>query len=282
VPNRKTLLTVTDLHRSTALLEALRIAVIQHMPDVVALVGDFLHGLNDNAGRLTTEDCALFLAKLECPEILFVRGNHEDDAWLVFASVWKTTGRPLTTLHGEVFQSGPLTLVGFPCLMGDGRTFADARPELLTDYENWLPPVIGPVGSAARTLWLMHEPPTGTPLSQPGSVVEGNWAWAHAIYDFAPWLTISGHDHLTPIRAKRWYCEFQNSTCVNVGQSDHGPLHYCLVEAEFKGISPSLPTRLQVTAYPWQETISVSAGKATRIPAATAATAVRCSEILRK
>ena len=34
-----TLLTVTDLHRSAALLEALSEAVVQRKPDIVALVG---------------------------------------------------------------------------------------------------------------------------------------------------------------------------------------------------------------------------------------------------
>jgi predicted phosphodiesterase len=41
-------LTVSDLHRNTALLAALRKAVGQHKPDVVALVGDFLHGFDDD------------------------------------------------------------------------------------------------------------------------------------------------------------------------------------------------------------------------------------------
>ena len=50
------------------------------------------------------------------------------------------------------------------------------------------------------------------------------------------------------------------STCVNVGQTDNGPLHYCLVESEFESASPSLPTRLEVTAYPWQETLSLPTG----------------------
>ena len=36
-----TLLTVTDLHRSAALLEALSEAVVQRKPDIVALVATF-------------------------------------------------------------------------------------------------------------------------------------------------------------------------------------------------------------------------------------------------
>jgi hypothetical protein len=48
---------------------------------------------------------------------------------------------------------------------------------------------------------------------------------------------------------------------VNVGQTDHHPLHYCLLEAESESQSPSLPTKLQVTAYPWQETLALPSGK---------------------
>jgi hypothetical protein len=39
---------------------------------------------------------------------------------------------------------------------------------------------------------LMHETPTGTPLSLKGSVVAGNPQWNSAIQRFSPWLTISG------------------------------------------------------------------------------------------
>jgi Icc-related predicted phosphoesterase len=42
VTTKTTVLTVFDLHISTALLEALREAVVEHKPDSVALVGDFL------------------------------------------------------------------------------------------------------------------------------------------------------------------------------------------------------------------------------------------------
>jgi hypothetical protein len=76
-------------------------------------------------------------------------------------------------------------------------------------------------------------PPAGTPLSKRGSLVEGNPEWVSATTRFSPWLVIAGHDHLTPIRSGRWYHRIGQTTCVNVGLTDKGPLHYCLVEAEF-------------------------------------------------
>ena len=257
---KTTVLTVADLHRSTALLEALREAVVEHKPDIVALVGDFLHGFDDNRFRVSVLGCAKLLSQLRCPEIVFVRGNHEDDAWFLFAEAWKALGRPLHALHGEVFTQGSMMLLGFPCSMGDEHAFLANRAPLPIESEGWLPGVMLSAGPAARTLWLMHEPPAGTPLSRPGSVVEGNPEWVQAIKRFSPWLTISGHDHLTPIQSGRWHHRIGQTTCVNVGQTDNGPLHYCIVEAEFESASPSLPMRMEVTAYPWQETVSLPTG----------------------
>jgi Icc-related predicted phosphoesterase len=261
---KTTLLTVTDLHRRAALLEELGEAVARQKPDMVALVGDFLHAFGDNEGRVMVEECAKMLSKLPCTEIVFVRGNHEDEAWWVFAEAWKMSGRPLRALHGEVFTSGPLTIVGFPCVMGDETAFIGDRESLPIEPDDWLPAVILPAGRAARTLWLMHEPPAGTPLSRRGSIVEGNPEWVQAIKRFSPWLTISGHDHLTPIRSGCWHHRIGQTTCVNVGQTDNGPLHYCLVDAEFETAEPSLPTLMKATAYPWQETISLPSGAVTK------------------
>ena len=75
---RTTLLTVADLHRSAGLLMKLNEAMVRHKPDVVALVGDFLHAFDDDEGRMSAEDSAELLSKLPCTEIVFVRGNHED------------------------------------------------------------------------------------------------------------------------------------------------------------------------------------------------------------
>jgi Icc-related predicted phosphoesterase len=262
--SKTTLMTVTDLHRSTGLLLALREVVAQRKPDIVALVGDFLHAFDDNEGRMTVEDCAEQLSKLPCPEIVFVRGNHEDEAWWLFAEAWNKSGRPLYALHGQAFTHGPLMILGFPCHMGDETAFIGDREPLAYDPDEWLPEVILSTGRAARTLWLMHEPPSGTPLSKRGSVVEGNPEWVQAIKRFSPWLTISGHDHRAPIQSGQWHCRIGQTTCVNVGQTDNGPLHYCFVEAEFAGTSTSLPTRMRVTAYPWRETHYLRDGKLTK------------------
>ena len=83
----------------------------------MALVGDILHAFDDNNGRVTVGDCAQLISKLPADEIVFVRGNHEDEAWWEFAEIWKSAGRPVRALHGELFSHGPMTLLGFPCLM---------------------------------------------------------------------------------------------------------------------------------------------------------------------
>ncbi len=85
--------------------------------------------------------------------------------------------------------------------------------------------------------------------------VGGNRRWVEAIERFSPWLTISGHDHLTPIRHGHWHCRIGDTVCVNVGQSDAGPLHFCLVEAKWAGPAASLPQNVRVTAFPMEESI---------------------------
>ena len=255
--NNVRLMTVTDLHRSSALIDELQKTVSACQPDCVALVGDFLHAFDDNEQRLTVEASASALSKLTCPEIIFVRGNHEDEAWLTFASHWQQSGRPMHALHGEPFSVGPLTVIGFPCLLGDETAYIGERPPLSAYSEDWLPAVMQRTGPAGRAIWLMHEPPSGTPLSAQNSVVEGNPDWITAIERYVPRLTISGHDHRTPLGTGRWHHRIGQTTCINAGQTDHGPLHYCVVRADFTGSKSGLPTVMQVTAYPWAQTISV-------------------------
>ena len=250
-----TVLTATDLHQRKSLYDELERVVQHHRPDIVALVGDFLDASDHRAGRFTATECAEHLSRLASPHVVFVRGNHEEEAWQAFAAAWSETGRRLNALHGEVFVHGPMVLVGFPCLLGDETSYLGPRPSLPADATEWLPSVLRANGSAMRTLWLMHEPPAGTPLSEPDGPLAGNPEWVEAIERFAPLLAICGHDHETPIQRKRWHYEIGQTRCVNVGQSDTGSLHYCLFQAEFPKPTPCLPTAFKVTAFPWKRTI---------------------------
>ena len=252
-----TVLTVADLHQSRKLYADLVKAVDEHKPDVVAIVGDCLHMGEDMEARLNVEECAAALSSLHCKDVVFVRGNHEDENWLGFAKHWRRSPRPLTTLHGEVFKIGQVAIVGFPCLLGSEEFFIDPREPLPANPEEWLLSHMKEYGEAAQTLWLMHEPPRGTILSQNNGPTEGNQEWTDAIKRFAPWLVICGHDHHTPLENKRWYCELGSGTCINVGQTDHGPLHYVVIKAKLPEQSPSLPSEISIAAYPWKETIGI-------------------------
>ena len=254
------ILVVTDLHAAKALYQELGRVVKLERPDVVALGGDFLDAALERSGRLSPGECAGVLSKLACQDGVFVRGNHEDYGWWEFAAAWDETGRGLNALHGEVFVKGPLAVLGFPCSMGDETAYLGVRESLPTDMDGWLPGVVRANGVAARTLWLMHEPPANTPLAQPAGPVMGNVQWNEAIDRFSPWLTVSGHDHRSPGINKRWYCRLGQTVCVNVGQTDGGPLHYCVIEGEFPGSQPCLPFRLTVTAYTWKRSITLPPG----------------------
>lgn len=247
-------LTVTDLHQSAALFAELRRVAEQHRPDIVAVVGDCLHAGEDMKGRLTVAECAEQISSLPVKHVVFARGNHEDANWLEFEHHWLKQTRPLHALNGEVFKYGPLCLVGFPCYMGDETTFLGTK-EPLQGWVEWLKPLFRLHGRAMHTLWLMHEPPCGTPLSTAHSVVAGNPAWNEAIDFFTPRLTISGHDHIAPIRGKCWHHRLGPTSCINVGQTNHGPLHYALVQVGFSLPTSPLPETIRVTAYPMAETI---------------------------
>lgn len=257
-------LTVTDLHRVRSLYELLGKAVASRQPDIVALVGDFIDAGGEHADQFSTAECAAFLGRLACKEVVFVRGNHEDSNWWEFLAAWQATGRALHALDRSAFVHGPLVMVGFPCLMGDETAFVESlcngevrREDYEEDPLAWLPKVLLPHGAAARTLWLMHEPPAGTPLSKAGSVVGGNLEWTTAIERYSPWLTVSEHDHVTPRRSGRWHCRVGQTFCVNAGQSDTGPLHYCVITAEFASDRPALPRRMTIQVQPGGEAVQL-------------------------
>jgi Icc-related predicted phosphoesterase len=187
------------------------------------------------------------LSRLPCLKTVFIRGNHEDSARWVFAEEWRQSGRELHLLEGASFTYGPLVMAGFSCLKLQGTGIGADLP---ANPDKWLPKLLRPHLPAARTLWLMHEPPDGTPLSEGTGPVSGHVEWRLAIERFLPRLVVFGHDHWTPLKARRWHCHLGAIMCVNVGQTDQGPLHYCLVDMRFPQKGPCLPGSIVVTAYP--------------------------------
>lgn len=258
-------LTVSDLHQSRMHFQNLERAVAEHCPDILAVVGDVLDALSfDERRQFTTNDCAGFLTALPVSEILFVRGNHEDANWSEFVGSWPHEHRPLAALYGTSASLGSsrAKVIGFPCLTGsefswcahfdahNGRmiwTPSEICEELPPEHEAWLPRLLQQTGPAGRALWLLHEPPVRSPLA---CADLHNPEWRRAIQRYQPLLTISGHDHITPLRTGQWYTTVGNTVCVNVGQSDTD-LHYCVLDFESVEADP-LPRRITVEAFPWR------------------------------
>lgn len=244
-------LVAADLHAQRQLYADLNRAVNEHRPDIVVLNGDFLDAGEPDAAKLSPSECALTLASLACPNIVFTFGNHEQDDWLPFLSAWLEAGRVPQVLAGRALRFGPLVVVGFPCLMVEREDLFDPVPR---PAMKWLSALAKQHGPAFRTLWLMHEPPCGTPLSAPLGPVAGNAEWMDAVEHYAPRLVLFGHDHATPLRHARWHYRMSNGTVfVNVGQSGCNGLRYSMVWAGFKNSTPGLPQRLAVKAFPLQE-----------------------------
>lgn len=261
-------LCATDLHQSDFQYQALRQAVVQHKPTVVALVGDFLDSMAPQGELLPVAECAEMLAGIPVEHVLFVRGNHEDENWGSFVSAWPHESRELTALYGSAHTVGPLTMIGFPCLMGNESHWckhlsSDRRrmkvdpgtgvPRLPVDPQKWLPEVLEQTGPAGRTLWLMHECPLALPISRPGFF---NLRWMEAIDTYIPRLTISGHDHDTPKEYNTWQIRNGETLCVNAGQARR-TFHFVLIDFEFSTVAPSLPKRIKVRAFPWNKEILV-------------------------
>ena len=256
-------LTVADLHQSGSHYGWLLDEVQAKRPDVVAFVGDVLSDPRiSQSDRVSTEEAAELLSKLPCPQLVFVRGNHEQEDWPKFVTAWPVHERPLVALSGTVQIVGPLVIVGFPCHTGWEEPWYETLPRvgneitrdislsgrkvLPADYEFWLSPLIRRFGPAARTLWLMHEPPQVREIARPYAC---NPRWTKAVERFRPLLTVSGHDHHTPMRHNVWHGELGATVCVNVGRGVMS-LHCCVLDFEFPESKPSLPTKITVEAFP--------------------------------
>jgi len=250
------ILTVSDLHRSCSLYAQLEKAVSLHKPDVVAVMGDFLDATNATQGKLTVENCAQIMARLACPQVVFIRGNHEDATLWTFYEHFCKHGREFYLLEGKAMAIGPLVLVGFPCLMGAGGGFFEDVP---ADPDQWLPQLIRKYGPAARSLWLMHEPPVGTKLSSSTGNWAGNPEWRDTIERFLPRIVVFGHDHNTAIKRGVCHDSIGPTLCVNCGQSEKR-LHYAVVELEFPAANPCLAKSIKVTAYPSRQTVTWPTG----------------------
>ena len=261
-------LVAADIHQRRGKLDALLAAVSREKPAVIALNGDLLDVGANYRGQVSVRDCAARLTGLPVGELIIVRGNHEDENWLEFLAAWPLDSRRPTLLHGSTARHGPLTIVGFPCLLGNQVPFEDSlavvdgetRPSLLDrpgEIESWLPGQLRAYGPSSRAVWLMHEPPSGTPLSERTGPVSGNLEWLEAIERFSPLLVLCGHDHNSPRRNRRWYCRIQDTVCVNVGQDGSDGLCHAVVELEFPRPTPCLPTWMVVRAHPWGESLCV-------------------------
>jgi Icc-related predicted phosphoesterase len=240
-------LTVSDIHSVATLLDELQQAVERHKPDILACVGDIIDFEARGRGMLPPSECGKRIANMPVARTVFVRGNHEHYNWHEFAAEWRGKQQKLVTLHGEAFVHGPLVIVGFPCLLGDEDAFRGDRPLLEIEPDTWLRPLLKRYGSAMRTLWLMHEPPLGTPLAPETGVIAGYREWMEAVEWMEPKLVVFGHDHNTSRKKKIWHHKLAcGTTCINVGQDS--PLRYTLIEMTFASQKPSLPTGVQVTA----------------------------------
>jgi Icc-related predicted phosphoesterase len=264
-------LTVADIHQSKVLYDQLLVAIKRHRPKVLAFVGDFLNAFDmaENLDQFSTEEWALRLSELAAEQIVFVRGNHEQENWMSFIYSWRFESHQLASLYGTVMKVGPLGILGFPCNTGWEEPWCESLPKegneiildpaktgrkcLPADVVKWLPKKLLNLGSFGQHLWLMHEPPVQRPL---GDRQTWNPQWMIGVKRFGPLITVSGHDHEAPLIHRAWHCQIGKTLAINVGQTS-GRLHYCVLEFEFDETGSSMPSRVKVSSHPWGETIEL-------------------------
>lgn len=233
------ILIATDLHQRAVLYKALIKLDAEIKPDAIILGGDFLHHTGmlpyGETPQLTPTQCSEELQAIAAP-LLFVRGNHEDENWFEFRDAWKSlrTSAPVR-LNGGFANIGGIGVVGFPCFMGYQMPFSEGERLGCERYQYWFKLLLADHGDDATLLWIMHEPPTGTQLSEEGSPVEGNAWWRDAIEEHQPELVVCGHDHTTPLERDVWQDKIGKTNVINVGQNMDGPLHATLVESSGAG-----------------------------------------------
>src|SRR5436190_2145599 len=156
---RLRVLTVADLHQSRRHFQWLGEEVKSKRPDLVAFVGDVLSDSAASGGdQVGTEEAAHLLSGLSCPQLVFIRGNHEQEEWPKFVEAWPLNERPLVALDGTAHIFGPLVIVGFPCHTGWEDPWRQTLPKagneitldialsgrkvLPADHGFWLPPLL--------------------------------------------------------------------------------------------------------------------------------------------
>ena len=212
------ILTTSDLHCRRLLYTQLWERVAGFQPDLVLVAGDWLE--SGDGADLTPYEAGVFFSEMSLHRpVVFSPGNHETygDGLPEFRRGWKNKA-PLVILERDIHRVGDLYVVGFPVFACD-------------DWRNWLR--FATVGlSLRRMIYLMHEPPAPE-LGSEWSVCPD---WGTAVRHYPPLMTISGHDHTTPLKTGVWKTEIGKTVCINAGQRTHPPgtLCYATFEIEFR------------------------------------------------
>ena len=262
--NRYRLLTITDMHLDDRHYGNLEKGVNAHQPDLVACVGDFLC-LSDPprpGKRITVAEAADRIGHLPAPTV-FTRGNHEEENWHEFVKHWPHKLKPLTCLHASSETFGPLTVIGFPCTLGNdipwlttlplqGNTVTPNDPMRKAlrqspgyNHNKWCKALLRSTGPAGRACWLMHIPPAGLPICHPDN--HNPW-FGDLVTHYQPKLVISGHDHSTPLRNNAWYVKDGETYCLNAGQGNLETF-YIIADFFFEK-EAALPSKIEITRMP--------------------------------
>ena len=247
-----TLLAVSGLRQSQSKYKQLVEAVEQHEPDVVVVCGDFLeHSRLEVRDRISVESCSSILGGLKCHELILVHGLRDTSLLNQFKGAWQDDGLELCLLNRRAKALKRAVAVGFPPRLKSD----DSCQKRFHEFRQWFSPILETHVAAARTLWLLPEPPALDMHQFPQSRRE----WRKAIDKFLPRIVLFGCGLNVPIRDERmlWLTK-REMLLVSLGQPIEAPLSYCMMELMFMGDVPCLPSEVTATAYPTEESITIN------------------------
>lgn len=173
------ILAVSDTHHDTKIMRELAEKAERENVDLVILCGDFTHFGKDPENKIGP-----FVARGK--KVLFIPGNHEDDAICDFFS----EAYKVKNIHGKyvvysdvgIFASGKAYAVG-PNTISEEETF-----KLLQESHE-------KIKHLRKKVMVTHNHPAGTAMAALSNIVHGSKAVRRAIEEFQPDVLLCGHVH---------------------------------------------------------------------------------------
>lgn len=173
------ILAVSDTHHDTRIIRELAEKAEKENVDLVILCGDFTHFGTDPENKIGP-----FLQRGK--RVLFIPGNHEDDALCDFFS----EAYHVKNIHGAsvIYNDVGIFACGKAYAVGPNTISEDETTRLLRESHD-------KIKHLAKKVMVTHNHPAGTAMSGLSRIVRGSNAVRKAVEQFQPDVLLCGHVH---------------------------------------------------------------------------------------